>query len=65
MRASARMRAVAPYAIIAIVAVGFVFLAGFLWIVLGPGPTDFAGKDRVALAMVDAAAALVSQDLLA
>ena len=50
MSASARMRAVLRYAIVAIVAVGFVFLAGFLWIVLGPEPTDFAGKDRVALA---------------
>jgi mono/diheme cytochrome c family protein len=50
MSASTRMGTVLRYAIIAIVAVGFVFLAGFLWIVLGPGPTDFAGKDRVALA---------------
>jgi mono/diheme cytochrome c family protein len=36
------------FLVIAIVAV--VALAGFLWIVLGPGPMDFAGGDRVALA---------------
>jgi mono/diheme cytochrome c family protein len=50
MNASPKWRPALRYAIIAIVAVGIVFFAGFLWIVLGPGPTDFAGRDRVALA---------------
>ena len=50
MSGSPKWRSVLRYGIVAIVAVGFVFLAGFLWIVLGPGPTDFAGRDRVALA---------------
>jgi mono/diheme cytochrome c family protein len=50
MSASPRMSTVLRYGIIAIAAVGLVFLAGFLWIVLGPGPTDFAGGDRVTLA---------------
>jgi mono/diheme cytochrome c family protein len=50
MSASPRMLRVLRYATIAVVAVGLIVLAGFLWIVLGPGPTDFAGRDGVALA---------------
>ncbi|MEJ0027285.1 MAG: cytochrome c [Rhizomicrobium sp.] len=38
------------YAILGVAAVAVVLLIGFAWIVLGPGPTDFAGGDRVALA---------------
>ncbi len=38
------------YAIVGAAAVGVVLLIGFAWIVLGPGPTAFAGGDRVALA---------------
>ena len=38
------------YAIVAVAAVGTVLLAGFLWIVLGPGPLDFAEGSPIALA---------------
>jgi mono/diheme cytochrome c family protein len=41
---------VAFTALVAVVALG-----GFLWIALGPGPTDFAGRSRVALADYHAA----------
>ena len=37
------------YAIVGVAAVAAVLLAGFLWIVLGPGPLAFAGGNRVAL----------------
>jgi mono/diheme cytochrome c family protein len=35
--------------IIALVAIGAIVLAGFVWVVSGPGPMDFAGGKRVAL----------------
>jgi mono/diheme cytochrome c family protein len=38
------------YAILGAAGVAAILLIGFLWIVLGPGPTDFAGGSRVALA---------------
>jgi mono/diheme cytochrome c family protein len=41
---------VVRYFLLGIATVAAVALAGFLWIVLGPGPTDFADGDRVALA---------------
>jgi mono/diheme cytochrome c family protein len=41
---------VARYVVRGIVAVAVVLILGLLWIVLGPGPMDFAGGDRVALA---------------
>ena len=50
MSVFSRLGGVLRYVIAAVVVVGIVVLAGFLWIVLGPGPTDFAGRDRVALA---------------
>jgi mono/diheme cytochrome c family protein len=40
----------ARYVVRGIVAVAAALVIGFLWIVLGPGPTDFAGGGRVALA---------------
>ncbi|MGO8915447.1 MAG: hypothetical protein ACLQJR_06020, partial [Stellaceae bacterium] len=38
------------YIALGIAVVAAVVLIGFLWIVLGPGPVDFAGGGRVALA---------------
>ncbi|MEI9989868.1 MAG: cytochrome c [Rhizomicrobium sp.] len=38
------------YTILGIAAVAVVLLLGFAWIVLGPGPTDFARGSRIALA---------------
>jgi mono/diheme cytochrome c family protein len=38
------------YAILGVVCIAAILLIGFLWIVLGPGPVDFAGGGRVALA---------------
>jgi mono/diheme cytochrome c family protein len=45
-----RRHPAARYLLGAAVAVAIAVLGGFLWIVLGPGPTDFAGSDRIALA---------------
>ena len=50
MSAWSRLGAMPRYLLLGVVTVGIVVLVGFLWIVLGPGPTDFAGRDRVALA---------------
>ncbi len=38
------------YALLAAAAVAVILLGGFLWIVLGPGPMDFANGGRVSLA---------------
>jgi hypothetical protein len=38
-----------------VVVVALLVLGGFLWIALGPGPMDFAGRNRVALAAYHAA----------
>jgi mono/diheme cytochrome c family protein len=46
---------VARYVLRGIVAVAAVLIIGLLWVVLGPGPTDFAGGGRVALAAYRAA----------
>jgi len=50
MSAWSRLGAMPRYLLLGVITVGIVVLVGFLWIVLGPGPTDFAGRDRVALA---------------
>ena len=47
---SRRRSRVWRYAAVGVVAVVAVVLIGFVMIVLGPGPTDFAGGKRVALA---------------
>ncbi len=44
-----RLGAATRYTIIGFGAVAGVLLVVFLWVVLGPGPTDFAGGERVAL----------------
>src|SRR6476646_9045988 len=41
--------------IIALVVAGAIVLAGFVWVVSGPGPMDFAGGQRVALSDYHAA----------
>jgi mono/diheme cytochrome c family protein len=38
------------YAIVGVLVVGAILLVWFLWVLLGPGPTDFASGHRVALA---------------
>ncbi|MEI9982799.1 MAG: cytochrome c [Aliidongia sp.] len=39
----------ARYVALVVIALAVVAGGAFLWIVLGPGPTDFAGRDKVAL----------------
>jgi mono/diheme cytochrome c family protein len=50
MKSFFRVHALVRYAALAVLAIAAVVLGGALWIVLGPGPTAFAGGDRVALA---------------
>jgi mono/diheme cytochrome c family protein len=50
-RMSALLRGLVAF----VVVIGLIALAGFLWIALGPGPMDFAGRSRVALADYHAA----------
>ena len=50
MKAFSQRGAVARYAVIAIAVIMVIAVIGVLWIVLGPGPMDFAGGKTVALA---------------
>ena len=45
-----RLNAIARYALMSLAVVAVAVLAGFLWIVTGPGPMDFAGGQSMALA---------------
>jgi mono/diheme cytochrome c family protein len=50
LKALSKTRGRARTVVLAVVAVAGVLLIGLVWIVLGPGPMDFAGGSRVALA---------------
>jgi mono/diheme cytochrome c family protein len=50
VKASFQRGAVARYVVIGIAVIAVVVVIGVLWIVLGPGPMDFAGGKKVALA---------------
>jgi len=50
MNAFSRLSAAVRYSILTVAGIAVLALAWFLWIVLGPGPTDFASGSRIALA---------------